>query len=228
MYDQYGERYLKGEVQEDSIISKRKPVHKTKDVRKRIVCSLEDLYKGKSINMKITHKVVCKECQGNGGKPGYMRPCQYCHGKGVTYMEVSDFFYRRQVEVSCQYCDGQGVKYNRSLVCRVCNGERVVQENKAASIFLEPGMGTGSVIRIHEAADESPGLIAGDVLLVIEERSHNVFERRGPDLRMHMTVTVGEMLCGFVKSFQHLDGRTVFVRCGPCEVRVMVIESVHV
>ena len=226
MYDQYGESYINGTVAADpSIVRRARVPKKTKDIRKKIVCSLEDLYNGKNVKMRITHKVVCKQCKGDGGKPGYMYPCQYCNGKGVTYVEVNDFLFQRQMKVECQYCHGRGVKFNQALQCPVCRGERLVQEYKNADIYLERGMGTGSVIRIHEAADEAPGLASGDVLLVVQERDHNVFERNGHDLRMHMTITVGEMLCGFVKSFQHLDGRTVFVRCGPCEVRVRFGDS---
>lgn len=64
----------------------------------------------------------------------------------------------------------------------------------------------GSVIRLCGAADESPGLAAGDVLLVVQERPHPVFQRDGADLLMHMRVSVGEALCGFMRTFTHLDG----------------------
>lgn len=67
------------------------------------------------------------------------------------------------------------------------------------------------------AADESPGLVRG-VLLVVQERPHPVFQRDGADLLMHMRVSVGEALCGFMRTFTHLDGRAVTVCCKPGEV----------
>lgn len=71
----------------------------------------------------------------------------------------------------------------------------MVSESKQMSFYLERGMVTGSVIRLCGAADESPGLAAGDVLLVVQERPHPVFQRDGADLLMHMRVSVGEALC---------------------------------
>lgn len=134
MYDQYGESYINGTVAADpSIVRRARVPKKTKDIRKKIVCSLEDLYNGKNVKMRITHKVVCKQCKGDGGKPGYMYPCQYCNGKGVTYVEVNDFLFQRQMKVECQYCHGRGVKFNQALQCPVCRGERLVQEYKNAA-----------------------------------------------------------------------------------------------
>ena len=200
-------------------------ISRTKDVRKKMVCSLEDLYTGKNINMKITRKVVCQNCNGEGGSKGYRTLCRYCNGKGSYQVEVRDFILHRLINVECEHCQGKGAVFNTSLQCPICRGNRVVSDVKQASFFLEPGMGTGSVIRIHEAADEAPGLLAGDVLLVIEERPHPIFTRKGSDLLVHVDITLGEALCGFVKPFQHLDGKQLYIRGSPCQVEVNVFSQ---
>ena len=190
-----------------------------------MVCSLEDLYTGKNINMKITRKVVCQNCNGEGGSKGYRTLCRYCNGKGSYQVEVRDFILHRLINVECEHCQGKGAVFNTSLQCPICRGNRVVPDVKQASFFLEPGMGTGSVIRIHEAADEAPGLLAADVLLVIEERPHPIFTRKGSDLLVHVDITLGEALCGFVKPFQHLDGKQLYIRGSPCQVEVNVFSQ---
>jgi DnaJ family protein A protein 2 len=45
-----------------------KGVKKTKSVIHPMKCSLEDLYSGKKIRIKITHDRNCKDCNGKGAK----------------------------------------------------------------------------------------------------------------------------------------------------------------
>ena len=216
LYDQYGEEALlsgRNESKKDQSYRKQ-----TKNVRQKIVCSLEDLYKGKRINMKITHKVVCKTCNGAGGGPGYMTVCTKCGGSGSLQVEVPSMLFTRYMDMTCDACRGGGAFIDETKQCPVCHGSRMVSESKQMSFYLERGMVTGSVIRLCGAADESPGLAAGDVLLVVQERPHPVFQRDGADLLMHMRVSVGEALCGFMRTFTHLDGRAVTVCCKPGEV----------
>ena len=218
MYDRYGEEGFKCGEDGMGAMAKASAPKRTKDVKQKIVCSLEDLYKGKRINMKITHKIVCKACNGRGGGEGYMTSCDYCHGIGKVSVEVPGFMFQRRMVIPCDCCNGSGVFFDDSKQCSVCHGKRVVTEQKQTDFYLERGMVTGSVIRLHGAADESPGYEAGDVLLIVQERPHPVFQRDGADLLMHMKVSLGEALCGFVRSFIHLVGRTICVACNPGEV----------
>ena len=57
MYDRYGEEGFKCGEDGMGAMAKASAPKRTKDVKQKIVCSLEDLYKGKRINMKITHKL---------------------------------------------------------------------------------------------------------------------------------------------------------------------------
>lgn len=204
--------------------SPRNEVSRTKNIKKEVNCSLEDLYKGKSFRLSIFQKVVCRKCHGEGGSDGYRIPCRHCNGTGLTTVDIGDFmFVRHRMETECQYCNGAGAYFNNNLQCPDCCGRRLIREKKEMDIYLQPGMGTGSVIRLAEAADEAPGMIAGDILLLIKEKPHPVFKRNGPDLRISMNVSLGEALCGFVHPIHHLDGRTLFISCNPGEVRVCCI-----
>ena len=221
------ERRQKYDLTGDTTIDEDpKKVYKTDDIRKEVYCSLEDLYHGKSFNMKITRKVVCMNCHGEGGFPGYRTPCRYCNGKGTNQMEVMDFFTSRIVEIECRNCRGKGALFNLALQCPVCHGNRVVSGVKEASIYLRPGMGNGSEIHIPQAADEAPGLAAGDVVLAIKERSHPTFSRKGADLMVRVSVTLGEALCGFTKQLQHLSGKMLQLRAAPCQVTVALFPLV--
>lgn len=218
IYDQYGEEGLQ---EMEGKRSSQREVRRTKNIKRKVYCSLEDLYKGKNFRLTITPKVVCKECNGEGGYPGYRVPCRHCGGSGSTVVNMNDLIFgRRTVQVECRFCSGAGAYFNNNYKCRRCDGNRLVQEQRDVEIYLEPGMGNGSVIRLSEAADEAPGMIAGDILLLIHEKPHSEFQRKGPDLQIMLHVSLGEALCGFVRSIRHLDGRTIYISCGPGEVRV--------
>jgi len=55
-------------------------------------------------------------------------------------------------------------------------------------------------------SDEKPGLIAGDLVVVVEEKPHEVFKRKQADLIMIKKITLKEALVGYRFSITHLDG----------------------
>ena len=48
--------------------------------------------------------------------------------------------------------------------------------------------------------------------MVLRQRSHRTFERKGDDLFHTMTLTLAEALTGFKKTIMHLDGHEVTVK----------------
>ena len=50
---------------------------------------------------------------------------------------------------------------------------------------------------------------AGDIILVIKQKPHPLFVRRGEHLYMRARVTLREALCGVSLSVRHVDGRTL-------------------
>ena len=57
-------------------------------------------------------------------------------------------------------------------------------------------------------ADQVPDQEPGDVVLVLQEEEHEVFDRSGDDLSAMIEVTLAEALCGLDRVvIKHLDGR---------------------
>ena len=70
-------------------------------------------------------------------------------------------------------------------------------------------------IRFSGEGDQEPGLETGDIIIVLDEKEHNVFQRNGNDLVMEMDLQLVEALCGFQKGIDTLDGRTLVVTSLP-------------
>lgn len=60
-----------------------------------------------------------------------------------------------------------------------------------------------------------PGTIAGDIVIQLSAKQHDVFTRKGADLICKMDITLSEALCGFTKTITHLDGRILKIEKAP-------------
>jgi DnaJ-class molecular chaperone with C-terminal Zn finger domain len=62
--------------------------------------------------------------------------------------------------------------------------------------------------------DQEPG----DVIIVLEQKPHDRFQRQGINLVTTETITLTEALCGFTKVIKHLDDRQLLITHPPGEV----------
>lgn len=76
-------------------------------------------------------------------------------------------------------------------------------------------MRDGQRITFHGEGDQEPGLEPGDVIIVLDQKEHAVFQRRGDDLIMRMNLKLVEALCGFKKTVETLDDRVLVVSTRP-------------
>lgn len=72
-------------------------------------------------------------------------------------------------------------------------------------------MKDGQRITFHGEGDQEPGLEPGDVVIVLEQKEHAVFQRQDDDLVMKMNIKLVEALCGFKKTVQTLDNRMIII-----------------
>ena len=55
------------------------------DMTVKLKVSLEDLYKGKDMQVKYTRKTICPHCRGSGADdPDHVETCTKCKGQGVV------------------------------------------------------------------------------------------------------------------------------------------------
>lgn len=76
-------------------------------------------------------------------------------------------------------------------------------------------MKDGQKITFRGEGDQEPGLEPGDVIIVLDQKEHAVFQRQGDDLIMRMNLKLVEALCGFRKTVETLDNRLLVVSTKP-------------
>jgi DnaJ family protein A protein 2 len=60
--------------------------------------------------------------------------------------------------------------------------------------------------------------LAGDLILVVQEKPHDVFTRKGADLFIKRSINLAEALIGFQFKLKHLDGTEYSIYTGRGEI----------
>lgn len=103
-----------------------------------------------------------------------------------------------------------GCTKKRKVTRRLLNADRTFSEREEiVEIQVQPGWTAGTQVRFKELGDEAPGVIPSDVVFVVRELPHPIFERRGDDLIVGLKITLAEALGGFTREVQTLDGRAL-------------------
>ena len=79
---------------------------------------------------------------------------------------------------------------------RKIEGFKYLKEHKHLEATIEKGAAPGEQIRFEGYADEYPGMKPGDLVLVIgekEEERDALYERRGNELIMALSITLSEV-----------------------------------
>jgi len=189
-----------------------------KDVVHPLKVSLEDLYKGKVFKLSIKRNVICKACNGKGGKEGAVKNCSDCNGRGVKFVRRQIGPMIQQYQTSCSTCNGTGEIINKELECKTCHSKKVVQETKIIEVPVEKGMTDGQQITFRGEADQAPGVETGDVVIIVKEKPHDIFKRKDRDLYYEQKIDLVTALTGGTFTIKHLDDRYLKVSIIPGEI----------
>eukprot|EP00002_Diphylleia_rotans_P040418 TRINITY_DN9570_c0_g1_i4.p1 TRINITY_DN9570_c0_g1~~TRINITY_DN9570_c0_g1_i4.p1 ORF type:complete len:276 (-),score=63.43 TRINITY_DN9570_c0_g1_i4:271-1098(-) len=166
----------------------------------------------------MNRNIICPGCKGLGGKEGSVAKCNSCDGRGVKVVVRQFGPMVQQVQMACPDCKGQGEMIKEKDKCKKCTGQKVVEEKKILEVAVDRGATHGQKIVFTGEADQAPGIVPGDVVVVIQQKDHSKFKRVGNDLFIEHTITLQEALCGFEFLIEHLDGRHLHVKSSPGEV----------
>ncbi len=148
------------------------------DLRYDLEISLVDAFRGTEKSIRYRAPVACKTCSGSGAEPGAsITTCSTCGGAGRVVTSRGFF----QVQQACPACGGQGRVPEK--LCSTCSGEGRVTEHREIKVRIPAGIETGQKLRSAGNGAAGPqGTPAGDLLIVIHVRAHDLFDRQGDDL----------------------------------------------
>lgn len=135
----------------------------------------------------------------------------------MTYRQLGPGM-MQQMQAVCSDCAGEGKVIAGSDQCTVCRGKKTVSETKILEVHVDRGMKDGEKVVFRGEGDQHPNTEPGDVIIILAQKPHEKFDRKGSDLIMVHQISLTEALCGLTLVVKHLDGRQLVIRTIPGEV----------
>ncbi|KAI8042778.1 dnaJ homolog subfamily A member 2 [Drosophila gunungcola] len=184
----------------------------------KVELTLEEIYVG-GMKKKLEYKrqKLCPKCNGDGGPKEARESCETCGGAGraaaFTFMGLSAF------DATCPACDGRGFTIKEDKKCSPCQGSGFVEQKMKRDLVVERGVPHMLKVPFANEGNQMRGGEFGDLIVVIAQLDHQLFQRRHANLYMRdLEINITEALCGYTHCFKHLDGRNVCLRTHPGEV----------
>jgi molecular chaperone DnaJ len=162
----------------------------------RLKLTLEEVLKGTSKKIRLKRFVACSTCHGSGAKAG-SKPttCPECNGSGQVRRVQRSILGQFMSVTTCPRCRGEGEIV--SDPCPTCKGEGRVEAPETISVDIPAGVQEGNYIPISGKGHVGPrGGPAGDLIILIEEEPHPVFERHGEDVMCEVPVNFSTLALG--------------------------------
>jgi len=185
-----------------------------RDLQIQLKLTLEDIAKGVEKKVKINRQVVCPVCNGEGAEPGSKSTtCPSCQGAGEV-RQVSNSFFGQFVNIqTCPRCNGEGVVIEKP--CHKCRGEGRISGEDVVEIKVPAGVSTGNYLTLNGRGNVGlRGGPAGDLVVVMEEIEHDIFERHGDDILYLLYISFPQAVLGDDVEVPTLDG-TVSLKIVP-------------
>ncbi|MFB6170572.1 MAG: molecular chaperone DnaJ [Haloarculaceae archaeon] len=176
------------------------------DLQTRLTIDLEDAYRGVEKQMTVTRPETCPDCDGSGHPPeAEAQTCPQCNGQGQTTQVQDTPLGRVQQTQTCRRCGGEGTLYSET--CSTCGGDGQIREEATLSVEIPEGIEDGQTLRMEgEGAPGERGGRKGDLLIQVEIRDHDQFEREGADLVYQCPISFPQATFGDTIDVETFDG----------------------
>ncbi len=174
------------------------------DISARVTVSFEEAAFGCKKEVRYARVESCPTCSGSGGTG--VENCPKCGGRGqVTVQQRTPFGYMQSTQ-ACDACKGKGKIIKNP--CKDCRGTGLLRRNKVLEINIPGGISDGMRVSVRGQGNAGiNGGIAGDLVVDVTVRPHEVFRRNGFDLLCTLPITFVEAALGAKVTVPTLDGQ---------------------
>lgn len=183
----------------------RSRASKGRDLATQTEITLEESSKGTTKTISIRKLEKCEKCQGKGGDR--LSNCETCHGSGTVKHARRTPFGVFATTTTCNQCKGSGETFDNT--CNECSGEGRVQQSKKIEVKIPPGVENEMQLRVQgEGEAGERGARAGDLYVQVFVKRHEIFERKGQDLRLKLEIPFAIACLGGEIEVPTLEGKT--------------------
>lgn len=177
------------------------------DMKIRMPLKLDEIAFGTEKKLKIKKQVVCDKCEGTGAESDSdFETCGTCNGMGEV-RQVTRTMLGQMVNVQpCPTCRGEG-RIIKSK-CTKCAGEGRVKGEEMVKINIPSGVSNGNYITLRGQGNAGRrGGPAGDLIVLIEEIEHELFEREGNNIYYNLNLSIPDAILGTEVEVPTLKGK---------------------
>ncbi len=180
------------------------------DVSARVTISFEDAVFGTKKDVSFNKIQKCPDCSGSGAAKGTSaETCSTCGGSGQRRITQRLGGMAFQSTTTCDKCRGTGKIIKNP--CQNCRGTGYIKINKKLSVSIPAGIDDGERIALRsQGCDGRNGGPAGDLIITVYVKPHNIFERDGYNLYCEVPITVAEATLGAEIDVPTLEGNQKF------------------
>lgn len=124
----------------------------------------------------------CDDCNGTGvAEGGHEKVCDRCGGSGRVVEVQRTIFGQMQSQTTCPVCQGSGRVVDNP--CDTCQGQGRTPSHETVKVDIPAGIHSGQSIRVDGYGEAGVrGDASGDLVVTIQVREDERFERHGDDL----------------------------------------------
>jgi molecular chaperone DnaJ len=174
----------------------RADVRRGQDVRVTVKLTLAEVATGVKKTVRFKAAGRCTACEGTGARPGSKpSPCSTCGGTGEVRRAARSMFGQFVSVSPCPTCAGEGVVVLDA--CEVCRGEGRVRADRTVTVDIPAGVSGNNYLTLRGQGAAGPrNGPAGDLLVMLDIRDDERFERQGNDLIFDLALSFSQAALG--------------------------------
>ena len=175
---------------------RRQDPRRGQDVRVTVKLSLTEVATGVKKTVRLKTLERCTTCAGSGARPGTQPSrCTTCGGSGEVRRAARSMFGQFVSVSACPTCAGEGQVVLQP--CEVCRGEGRVKGERTTTVEIPAGVSANNylTLRGQGAAGPRNGPL-GDLLVMLDVKQDDRFERHGDDLVFDLPVSFSQAALG--------------------------------
>jgi molecular chaperone DnaJ len=166
------------------------------DIKVTVKISLAEVATGAKRTIKLKTLERCEACEGTGARKGTRpTPCGTCGGTGEVRRAARSMFGQFVSVSPCPTCAGEGVIIRTP--CEACRGDGRVRAEKTVQVEIPAGVSENNYLTLrNQGAVGSRNAPPGDLLVMIEIKPDERFERDGDNLVMDLPLSFSQAALG--------------------------------
>ena len=179
-------------------------------LRTSVTISFEEAAFGCEKEISIERVEQCDTCRGTGCEKGTTAEvCPDCRGTGMVQQRRQTPLGFMSTSAPCGRCGGKGRIIHQP--CKACHGSGQLRRRKTLKVTIPAGIDNGQTISLRGQGNAGRnGGPAGDLLIVIAVRPHEIFRREGTSVLCEAPITFTQAVLGAELEIPTIDGKVKY------------------